>query len=213
MAQQLGQVHVAGQRHAVLAVGGEDVVLGLAARPEPICAASWPVSGTHRASWPCRCRAVASWSKRRIGAMSRVEAAQLSGVELGSAYWEEPDPCPRCRRGQQLDHRRRRAQAGLGFAPQSWSVHSVPSNSVEGRWWRPYRLLALPHPNAPQSLGYMPDREYIPGPAYISLVLTLSATGRDLGIRAVLSARNAVAVLYRSHRVPGTGCWLPPRRC
>ncbi len=53
---------------------------GRSARPAPICAASWPSSGTQMPSWPLRCRALASRSTRRIRTMSRYRPRSSSAV-------------------------------------------------------------------------------------------------------------------------------------
>ena len=55
---------------------------GRIARPAPICAASWPSSGTQMLSWPCRCSALPSRSNRRTSTMSRYKPAQQLGRYL-----------------------------------------------------------------------------------------------------------------------------------
>ena len=61
---------------------GKAMSLGRIARPAPICAASWPSSGTQMLSWPCRCSALPSRSNRRTSTMSRYKPRNSSAGHL-----------------------------------------------------------------------------------------------------------------------------------
>ena len=82
---------------------------GRAACAEPTCAASWPWLGTHRASWPCRCRFAPARSSRRD---DRHVAVELLEHAVGERLDEgEVGLRLGCRTqlalgGQQLDRRR-----------------------------------------------------------------------------------------------------------
>ena len=197
----------------MLAVGREDVVLRLAGpagtdlgcflarERDPQGELALPLQGgglPHRSggSSPCRHRSRAGCldpasphTPRSTGSEPRVPSGS-SSCTIGSAG----------------------APSWASASASSWSSMPVPSNSVAGRCVAPIPSPCLPHPNAPQSLGYMPNGEYIPNSAYILAYSSLLyPPGRPE--RVMLSARNAVVVLYRSHRAPGNGCWLPFRRC
>ena len=151
----------------MLAVGGEDVVLRLAGpagadlggflagerNPEGQLSLPLQRGGLH----------VEAADLGHVG----IEPAQLFRVQplgvLGENGSEPsvPSGASSCTIGSAGAPRRASASAS------SWSSISVPSNSVEGRCVAPIPSPCLPHPNAPQSLGYMPDWEYIPDPAYI----------------------------------------------
>ncbi len=173
LAEQFGQIHIAGQRDAVLPVGGKDVVLRLA-RPagtdlRRFLAGERDPQGQLALALQRGCLHVEAADFGHVG----VKAAEFFRVEPGRVLGEH------------------RSVPRVPSGPSSWTMGTAGSpntlrlrltlvvhvGSVElGRGqivWRPYRLLACRIRMRPQSLGYMPDREYIPGPAYIWLTRPL----------------------------------------
>ncbi len=213
LAQQLGKVHVAGQRDAVLAVGREDVVLRLAGTAGADLGGFLPGERNPQGqlALPLQggCLHVEAADFRHVG----IETAQFVRVEPLGVFRENGIGAEGAVGSEELHHRLGRiAQAGFGFRLELVvNLGSVELGRGQMCGAHTVSLLAASECAAIAGIYAGPGIHSRSGIYFGLLVLTLSAAGRLAAV--MLSARNAAAVLYRSHRVPGSGCWPRSRRC
>ncbi|MCY1227479.1 hypothetical protein D9M72_397480 [compost metagenome] len=168
LAQQLGQVDVAGQGDPVLAVRGEDVILRLAGPSGSDLGGLLAGQGHPQGQLPLALERGCLLVEPPDGCHVRVEPAQLFSVESVGVGGEDRVLAQGAVRPQELDHSGGRCtQHGLGFRLELVVYPgSVELGSGQMCGAHTVSLLAAPECVA-ISLGYMPGMEYIPDLAYI----------------------------------------------
>ncbi len=166
--EELGEVHVPGQGHAVLAVGGEDVVLRLAgpagADLRGFLAGQRNPQRQLALALERRGLLVEAPDRGHVG----IEAAQLLRVQPLGVLGEHGVRAERAVGAKQLDHLGRRlAQGGLGLGLEL-VIHVCSVELGGGQMCGAHTVSLLAASGCvAMSLGYMPHTECIPDAAYI----------------------------------------------